>query len=567
MNVWAILGTRETSDEREIKRAYARTLKVTRPEDDPQAFQELRDAYEAALRFARHAAEAGEDEEDADPVTVYTAAYQEEPEATVYTAAYEFDPSGADAVPPMVAARSVWAGFLSAAHTDTQRALKQLSSGGDLLNLEVRECFELCAVQYCAGEGCEDQFRVEMAEYFGWEHDCAFIGREMPEETGAAMALLRAHRSYADFRAHADEDEAIQALLAHEVKHAFLLLTKKKFTVRMRELVATIRWQHSEMLYFKLNREVFEAWEKAASEKRYFFDTALISFLAGMVLWLVAVFTLLNIDVASEAGKPSTLLEGNALPAFIVAQALSFGLFAWFAFKGGQNEAIASWMAKLFHDVRFRPAVQHGWIAAFALASLFLFAPNPSKLAAFANFAMMFVCALASAFANSTVFTQRTFIVVGVIAILFGIGGDINSMFTYILAAWCAIQLAYRGGADLFDWLGVPAQWIVAGRAIWLAGVAAIIVYAGATTAPPAAFAACAWLWAIAGMLLARPTIQHFYAVIGAFVGRALLLSFFEGAGSLASQPLSSVVLLMFFIAIFMGVNVFRAKTTQHQFS
>ncbi|MEO7578973.1 MAG: J domain-containing protein, partial [Massilia sp.] len=54
MNVWDVLGIAPTGDEREIKRAYARRLKCTRPEDDPLAFQELHDAYEFALRVARH---------------------------------------------------------------------------------------------------------------------------------------------------------------------------------------------------------------------------------------------------------------------------------------------------------------------------------------------------------------------------------------------------------------------------------------------------------------------------------------------------------------------------------
>ncbi|QNM97352.1 J domain-containing protein [Chitinimonas koreensis] len=46
---WHILGIAATADEREVKRAYAKLLKTTRPEDDPDAFQRLRDAFEAAL--------------------------------------------------------------------------------------------------------------------------------------------------------------------------------------------------------------------------------------------------------------------------------------------------------------------------------------------------------------------------------------------------------------------------------------------------------------------------------------------------------------------------------------
>lgn len=211
MNVWTLLGIRATSDEREIKRAYATLLKSTRPEDDPVAFQALRDAYEAALNLARyanaHGCQVDEDQQQAadhGEQPVYTAAYEWDPEVEpeseqvaetapvqVYEAAYEFEP-----IAPMTAARRAWADFLTSAHRNTGQQLRELDGRADLLDLEVRECFELCAVQYCAGEGCEDQFRVALAEHFQWETNYAFIYREMPDETAAMMARLRHYRSH-----------------------------------------------------------------------------------------------------------------------------------------------------------------------------------------------------------------------------------------------------------------------------------------------------------------------------------------------------------------------------------
>lgn len=54
MSDWvALLGLDADADERAIKRAYARQLRVTRPEDDPVAFQRLHVAYQAALAQLR----------------------------------------------------------------------------------------------------------------------------------------------------------------------------------------------------------------------------------------------------------------------------------------------------------------------------------------------------------------------------------------------------------------------------------------------------------------------------------------------------------------------------------
>lgn len=53
---WTILGIAPTDDVRSVKRAYATRLKACRPEDDPQAFAQLREAYDAVLSRLKSAA-------------------------------------------------------------------------------------------------------------------------------------------------------------------------------------------------------------------------------------------------------------------------------------------------------------------------------------------------------------------------------------------------------------------------------------------------------------------------------------------------------------------------------
>nr|WP_288355562.1 J domain-containing protein [uncultured Pseudomonas sp.] len=52
MNPWTLLGLDADADTRSIKRRYAQLLKQHRPDEDPEAFQRLREAYEQALAHA-----------------------------------------------------------------------------------------------------------------------------------------------------------------------------------------------------------------------------------------------------------------------------------------------------------------------------------------------------------------------------------------------------------------------------------------------------------------------------------------------------------------------------------
>jgi len=55
MHDWQMLGLAElTNDLALIKRSYAAKLKVTRPDDDAQAYQALREAYDRMVAWARH---------------------------------------------------------------------------------------------------------------------------------------------------------------------------------------------------------------------------------------------------------------------------------------------------------------------------------------------------------------------------------------------------------------------------------------------------------------------------------------------------------------------------------
>ncbi|MGC5326267.1 hypothetical protein [Brevibacillus sp. SYSU BS000544] len=56
MGVWEVLGIEPTEDIPSIKKAYSQKLKVHHPEDDPEGYQRLREAYDYAMKAAKKGA-------------------------------------------------------------------------------------------------------------------------------------------------------------------------------------------------------------------------------------------------------------------------------------------------------------------------------------------------------------------------------------------------------------------------------------------------------------------------------------------------------------------------------
>jgi hypothetical protein len=620
VNIWTILGLAPTADTREIKRAYARKLKVTRPEDDPAAFQALNEAYQTGLRMAQFVVvEEDEDEFAPQPAPQELATAEAEPplapawERPLPVASEEDEPIEEAWERPVAALREeawerpvaafrapvdkaaleeqrrrerdeareqaraqaaaashaafeqaqrLWGEFLANSNVAPRWQLTQLFDSSELFNLEVREHFELFALQYCAGEDCRDDVREEIVAAYGWEEDDSFIGRRLPQAAGEAMARLRAGRSHQQFRFETGTDPVIAALLANTPGRRFGSTLSRGFTRRMQEQIALIRGYHREMLHFKLNTEVFEEWERRVEGRRYFVETALVSAAVGLLpfMWAV-VFG----GHASGDAFSLMMLAGGMLLAFGTGA-------AWAHYQPLARLTGSDWHAWLLHDVRYRPRWQFGWMALFAVFSTLMFIPDPPAPLVWLVAAAMVGAAAWSAFANSAVFERTTFLIAGFVALSLGasLARHAFAPYGYLACAtgvFTGMLLHYRGGADLWDLLRKDGALLVRLRYVWLAGAAGLLLSADVTPLHDNLHAALAWLWLLAGSLLSRPTVHHAAALLGGFLGWGLLAIAFTKSSVLNRSPMMTITMAMIAVAIYMLVNMSRANKNQHQFS
>ncbi|MCC7597225.1 J domain-containing protein [Janthinobacterium sp. FW305-129] len=524
--LWEILGTEPTGDERALKRAYAKRLKVTRPEDDPAAFQELREAYEYALRHAHLFAEelpeaesAGAEAaevpeapplEPADLWGVIDDAAQQAPTELWGIIAQEPAPQpeqwGVIAVDPAQEAEYLWQGCLAwMRQADAGDALARMLQDDAMLNLDVREEFELCALRYCASADYDLALRQALFQQLDWEHDFSYLARSHADLVRSAVQRYRADRSFAHFSDNRDSYPGLDCIMSQQPPSAYARqLFDEKFTLQLRELLHAIRWQHGEMLAYKLDTDLFEQWEHAVHGKRYFKQTALASGGLGFVLHFMLA------GVLDAAGFK--LGDTAAYASLLGFQALAFAVLAmhalrWpaplFARLDSLQEALQERLPVLWQRPGLR---QLGWIVPYLVLALMLFLPERSDTMRLVTAGGLCASALLAYAMNRQLLHGMLLLLVlglSLFAAMFmsGKGQSALAIGEAMPLMFCLAALALRSATGLYGDCGWPEALLPRLRAAWLIGCTGLLSLLYVQQLPAVLVGAALYAWSCAGLL------------------------------------------------------------------
>ncbi|KWA11048.1 hypothetical protein WL26_17205 [Burkholderia cepacia] len=379
---WSVLEIDDGEDERAVRRAYARLLKQRRADEDAEAFQALRAAYEHALILARRVAVdqgamadvVGQEQErkaitDASYAKRGNAAQSEpvpsdrpqQPESSLRLIPREEDPAAE--------AARIWTAFSAdISNVTSRREIKALFAS--TISIALRDELEWVAMMYCLRDDIPAESRGDIADVLNWREGADHLMRRNALLASQALSKIFADEEHRQARRHFP---AAVATLEGPQPTMVGALCKLVAPGRRREMegllfALQVHFANARSLKFDATRIAF--WREAIARRAKAIRFCLAAPMIG--LWCGTLAALGLTRLGAFGTSPA---RGEWQWSIMGAGAL-LSMFAYGIDAFGASTPWARWQ----RIARDRAVVRYGWIVLWITASCMAYADTQAGI-------------------------------------------------------------------------------------------------------------------------------------------------------------------------------------------
>ncbi len=277
MDIWIELGIAETNEIRKIKRAYASKLKKTHPEDNPEGFQILRDAYENAIYYAENA----QDERDNNVDFINTADNEFGNAVTPIEHKSVIDSETTDnnleseVLPEQLQAQSYLTEIADALsnfnESDAIEKLQFAVSQPELDHIDIRLWFEINIVLViCNQENFPFNFAFNAFDIFRWEEDWRHLYDSIQNEAQYVIGRVQTKQKFIELQTNDTSNSVFTARNSLFGKYRPLLFSIRALSKKNKDavqiLLDEIQHVYPALFEYELNEKITYWWQTAINK-------------------------------------------------------------------------------------------------------------------------------------------------------------------------------------------------------------------------------------------------------------------------------------------------------------